>query len=186
MITLGLGKSSRARIWLGDIPAAEYPVAKVLRRNISLSGTARPEYRQAAIEVFIPHGGRFSYGLLGGHWSPDETNQLRVAVGVASKSNKLFHESLATHHDTVHIGLLEEYGHIVLGAIEVAARNQKAPGSGELRINCAAYGEIGSNASVFTHLAAALVNILSAPAGDLSDEALAAFFREEFFQPPSL
>src|SRR5436190_1104820 len=61
-----LGRHRRARIWLGSLPDAAYRSPGKLARSWVASLAPPVANRSAAVELLVPKGGRFTYGLLGG------------------------------------------------------------------------------------------------------------------------
>jgi hypothetical protein len=177
MRTLELGKHRRARIWTGDLPNASYPSTHVLTYSIAASDISQPGPTLAAVEVFVPLGGRFIYGLLGGHWVPDPSlGRLDVDICVAAATGRVFGDSLAIGSDEVRVGLPAEYAQGVMAGVDLAASDLNTVSAGRLSINCAAHGHIGSSNVVFKHLAAILIKLVNGSGGAMSIQELIELF----------
>lgn len=64
LIVLNLSGYRKARIWLGEVPELNYPVVEVLSRTKEAQKFDISEVRRTAVEMLIPTGGCFIYGLL--------------------------------------------------------------------------------------------------------------------------
>lgn len=178
--TFELGEYRRARVWLGDLPDASYSSITTLSHAIAAHEESQNELRLAAVEVFVPAGGRFMYGLLGGEWHPDPTGQLNINVSISSSNERLFDQSLAMKNDEVRVGLPAEYSQAVLAGIEFAKSELNELPSGKLSINCAAHGVVGSCEAVYKHLAAILVKLFNGVGVEPSNEDLVNLFPATF------
>lgn len=83
IITLNLSDYRKARVWLGELPDIIYPVAEIVETTLGTKNVAVAEIRRAAIEMFVPKGGRAVYGLLGAEFSPANTDKLAVQVAIS-------------------------------------------------------------------------------------------------------
>jgi hypothetical protein len=175
-----LGKYRKARVWLNEFPDAKCPTEAA--QEIIVAATCHSmQTKQAAVEVFVPVGPRSMYGLLGGEFTPSATGQLKVTIiSISSAANgKLLPSSLLSLSDQVHVGLPGEYCEAVKEGIRLAQK-EIAVAPGELVISYAAYGEIGSCAAVFKHLAAVLVKLVSMQKQDLTDDEIISLFPQSF------
>lgn len=174
---LDLGKYRKARVWLSELPDAGFDPG--LSENIIVP--ARGQNRQAVsvgVEVYVPLGPRSMYGLLGGSFEPLLSEQLKVNVS-SGKGGKNTASSLADSMDQVYAGLPKEYLEAVKEGVRLA--QQKMPvASGELVINRAAYGEIGSCATVFRHLATVLIKLINVQKSDLLDGNILKLFPQNY------
>ncbi|NJK91118.1 MAG: hypothetical protein HC904_04360 [Blastochloris sp.] len=175
MRRVDLGKYRKARIWLNELPDASCPTGVTQEISVSAKGESVMAKR-AAVEVFVPLGPRSMYGLLGGEFTPSTTGQLNVTIISSAANGKSLSESLASSSDQVRVGLPREYCEAVKEGIRLA-QAELSPASGELVINYAAHGEIGSCAAVFKHLAAVLVRLVNSKSLNLTDDEIASFFR---------
>ncbi len=158
MIELEFG-FRKARVWLQELPAITYVkidevTASVETRVSEISGT-----RYAAIELFIPLGGRAAYGLLGARYDPDPSaQQLAIRVDVTGDKDSSIEWARANVVDYVRAGLPMEF---TQGVIDGAIEAKDTIGSGKLHFMCAAHGAVGSSHMMFNVLAKLVVNLLN-------------------------
>jgi hypothetical protein len=161
MIRLQLPQHQQARVWIGDLPFLldkSTEIVEPIKAAISKASPAT-EWR-GAIEVLVPKGGRFLYGLLGGDFYPSPQKQFIAKVASGTTYEVPYAESIASTLDDVKIGLPQEYaGYIMEGIRETAGRLKDVP-AGTLTVNCAAHGQIGSCGFIFEKLGAMLVRLL--------------------------
>src|SRR4051794_23886479 len=105
MIILPLRPYRKGRVWLNELPDLYYDIRRVVERVVPAEPSQIHDNRQAAIELFLPKGGRALYGALGAVFTPSSANLLVVQVGVSIDSEHSFQNSLAAYIDEVHIGL---------------------------------------------------------------------------------
>lgn len=180
MRILELGKYRRARVWTGELPDVACPSIKTLTQTIAADKKLQNGLRLAAIEVFVPLGPRSMYGLLGGQFDPDATDQLRIDVNTSGANERLLADNLAMMGDEVRVGLPTEYAQAVLVGVDLAKSELSSVASGRLSINCGAHGAIGSCEAVYKHLAAILLKVLNTESLELSDEKLLNLFPRTF------
>ncbi len=149
-----------ARLWLDEAPPVPRTAGRlVLERSFAISGPARLRSSHLiAIEVFIPLGARFSYGLLGAAFDPGETTLTANAV-VTDHPQETWESSLAHPLDLIRIGIPEWATTAILDSISDFDAEQL--GGGRLSFNWGAYGEIGSSVSVFARLTKAITQVLT-------------------------
>lgn len=172
LIVLNLSRYRKARIWLGTLPELNYPVVKVLSRTkkdakkIDIS-----EVRRTAIEMFIPTGGRFIYGLLESEFTPTNSGEFSIKVATSTDTGNPVDWSLAASVDEVCAGIPLEYSESVIeGALSAA----DVLGSGILCFEGGAHGALGSSNRIFRHLATTAVRILACPFESVSEQNLTA------------
>ncbi len=178
MRQLDLGKYRKARVWLDELPDATCPLGVNQEITMSAAGQSAQATR-VAVEVFIPLGPRSMYGLLGGEFMPSTNGQLKVSIISSSGGGKLLPSSLASPEDQVWTGLPTEYCDAVKEGVHLAQQEIGAA-SGELVINCAAHGEIGSCAAVFKHLAIVLIKLINTQKSNLTDNEIILLFPPSF------
>lgn len=169
MRTLDLQRLRTARVWLGGLPDAAYTPAAHLTRSIAVRGALAGASKMAAVEIFVPVGGRFMHGLLGGHFDPDGSDRLLVTVGLSSRTDIPFENGLTNELEDAHIGLLPEYGEAVLEGVEDACSRVEVLGGGLLTFRHAVHGDVGSSSVFFRALASIVVELL--PLGDAPTDA---------------
>lgn len=180
MRILELGKSRRARVWIGELPDAVCPSVRTLTHTIAADRESQNGLRLAAIEVFVPLGPRSMYGLLGGQFKPDATGQLSVDVDISAADGRLFAGSLAMKGDEVRVGLPAEYTKGVLVGADLAKSEMSTLTAGKLSINCAAHGAIGSCEAVYKHLAVILIKLFNVADLEPPDDELIKLFPPMF------
>lgn len=137
----------RLRVWKGSLPWTE---------GADACGT---EPRSAAVELLIPMGGSFMYGLLGAELEQAPSSDCLIDVRVLPAAEP-YPGVLAAGLDHVETGLPDEYVQAVLGGATWAAGMGTGRGL-RIRFCCAAHGAVGSSPVVFARLAAMVVRILS-------------------------
>ncbi len=165
---------------MGELPDVACPSIKTLTHFFASKAQSTSGLTLAAIEVLVPVGPRSMYGLLGGEWQPDQSNQFGVEVNVSAANERLFADSLALKGDEVRVGLPVEYANAVATGLDLAKDQLSVLPSGRLSINRAAHGAIGSCDAIFKHLAAVLVKLISSAEIERSDDGLFKFFPATF------
>lgn len=180
MRTLDIGKHRQVRIWMGELPDAAYPVMRTLSYSVAAGKAPYNQPRVAAVEAFVPVGGRAHYGLLGGVFRPAPSDALNIELGISSETERRFVDSLAQRTDEVRVGLPNEYVSGVKAGIELAKAELKTLAPGTLVINHAAHGAVGSCTTIYKHVASILVKVLDVGCLDLADGELRALLPETF------
>jgi len=136
---LNLSYHRKMRVWLGELPPLKYPAIDSLERTIKAIISQIYNRKSAAVEMFIPKGGRAISGLLGAEFQPELSQELLVKVAVSETATQQLDWLLASRLDRTYMGLPSEYCHSALsGALSAA----EILGSGLLHINCAAHGKV--------------------------------------------
>ena len=161
MKNLKLDGEATARVWLGDLPAATYQASSVLARKVNVIEGVEDRCRVAAVELFRPLGARFAYGMLGGHLWGDKSRELLLEVNSSETSAGDFDGNVSRALDSVHTGLPPEFVPSVMAGLQRGAAQVRTLSAGRLKVDCAAYGEIGSSPAIFEVLGAALIKLLS-------------------------
>jgi hypothetical protein len=127
--------------------------------------------RVAALELFLPKGGRALYGLLGAEFLPNTSQVLEVCVDTVVKNGPHVTWSLAAQVDQVYAGILDEYAEgIISGACESKAL--LALGSGVVNFRWGAHGIVGSSSGFFKRLSDSVITLLSLETLDISGQNL--------------
>lgn len=169
---------NRARIWLDEIP--DWNVAKnhVFEHRQEASEMKDTDARSAAIELFLPTGGRAYYGALGAEFVPASERQLVVQILISLEEGPMIPDALASRNDTVHVGLPQEYLQGVLhGILNTSERHLL--GSGTLRFCCAASGSLGSSIKLFGILTALVIQLLLLEKEAVSEDQLLTLIQTE-------
>lgn len=181
MRTPSIGAFRQARVWIGELPNAAYSPVDTVTHVIAAGRQPIPNgLTLATVEVFVPLGGRALYGLLGGHWRPTKGSHLSVELSVSAPNEHSFPDSLAEKVDDVRVGLPAEYAQGVFDGIDLAKGELNTVAAGELSIDCAAHGAVGSSSAIFKHLASVLVKLFNTIHAEPSDEELARLFPSTF------
>ncbi|MFC5473990.1 hypothetical protein [Paraherbaspirillum soli] len=165
MTILALSKERRARVWLDSSPPDIFTSASptYFHRRIETPNMRVANHRIATVELFIPLGGRFLYGLLGCEINGVKASALDIAVQTSSKRERKFTESLAGNLDTVWSGIPDEYATAVLDGANAGISKFGAPTGETINFCFAAHGETGSTVSIFERLGMATVALLMLP-----------------------
>ena len=162
MIILPLSRERRARVWF-DRPDGYATQPSEIRVNQIRPKARVEEYRRSVVvEMLVPAGARFEYGLLGATVIDNgtATGEIALEVAVTGAKGPIFAESLAGSLDAVRWGLPAEYAE----SVEVGAREallaDGAPAGHRLQFAWAAHGYVGSNSHRFGRLAALVVRLL--------------------------
>jgi len=165
MTILLLSKERRARVWFDGSPenAVRMVGATQFCRRIGPTSDSKYVGRSVTVELFVPLGGRFVYGLLGCEATGENNSTVDVIAQTASGSGLQFNDSLAGELDFVRWGLAEEYAKSVLDGATRAASLFSAPPVNTIQFSIAAHGEIGSTESIFERLSIAAIGLLTFP-----------------------
>jgi hypothetical protein len=148
---------NQARVWLAEAPPVEPDVLRVAERTLTgIHGALRKPAR-AAVELFVPVGGRALYGLLGAEFRPGGGAEgLTLRVDVSPGNGPGLPWALAAEIDDVREGLPEAY---VSGVLDGAATHALGPGT--LHFRWAAHGAAGSSEAIFRRIAQMVVTTLA-------------------------
>ena len=157
LLNLELGKTSRATVWLNELPAASFHSAKVIETKLATPIARNPLRSSAAIELFIVIGPRQMYGLLGGTLVPKplDTTALTLSIPVGASEDR-FQSTIESVGESS-MGLPEEYADSITEGIRRELLLH--PVTSLLKIECAAYNET-SGPLVFDWLADILLLLL--------------------------
>lgn len=171
MTILRLSKERRARVWFDEPPANNVSLAgpTEYHRRVDSVGNCELTCRTATVELFIPLGGRFLYGLLGCEVIGQKSPTLDVVVQTSLKKEQRFLGSLAGELDSVWWGLSDEYANAVLEGASAGVSKFGSPSAQAIRFSYAAYGEIGSTGSMFERLGMMTIALLTRPVGHQVD-----------------
>jgi len=169
---------NRARIWLDEFPDWKLAKAHVFEHRQEASEMKETDARLAAIELFIPTGGRAYYGALGAEFVPASEKQLVVQVLISLEEGQMIPDALASRNDTVHVGLPQEYLQGVLHGI-LNTSEIHLLGSGTLRFCRAASGSLGSSIKLFGILTALVIQLLLLDKDAVSEEQLIKLIQTE-------
>lgn len=153
MISVFKTRMREGRIWQGELPR-KIQARDMLKANAICDMSCRLPETILAAEIRVDTGPSHIYGLLGGHFSPDNAGQFCLAIAVEESEADVFSDSIAPRFDRVYWGLPEKYATAISKGI---MRQEQPLPCGTLKITCAACSEIGSNRSIFAGLGNALI-----------------------------
>ncbi|TFW33900.1 hypothetical protein [Massilia horti] len=165
MIELKLSKEREARIWFENFPRATVG-GHVREYSRLIDGrVVAPIHQHCTLELFVPLGGRFNYGLLGCQIEAPAMQATTVVVDASHQRTESFTGSLAHRVELVHWGLDSEF---VDSVFEGAARGIAEYGrpSGRIHFNVAAHGDVGATAKMFSRLARLVIALVVVPGSD--------------------
>jgi hypothetical protein len=178
MREVDLGKSRKARVWLDSLP----PIGCVgeTREIMVLPAAGKSNLRRlAAVEVYVPLGGRFQYGLVGCQVVPSQAGQLRVVIAVDESSSKVFDTSLLSSSlDVSYVGLPKEYIPALKEGFRLAEEQLGGTGAGDLVITQSVYSNIGSSPNTFKILAIVLMHLIHLVTVNPTNEEIVALFED--------
>ena len=132
-------------------------------------------------EFRIRTGPRDIFGLLGAEFVPSDADTLEVEILCSEDTTAPFEGSLSDGVDRACLGLPEEYANAIVSAITTQPGDAALKlGSGRLRFDCAAHGEVGSSQFGFSRLTGILLELLAVEDAGTSPESLSAIFERTF------
>jgi hypothetical protein len=162
----------RANVWLGEPPPGNFTASSVITKTIQPRVAIAARQTIAAVELYIPHGPKTSYALLGAEFTRTDVDGLQLIVCV-NKIGFPSAGSIASKTDDVQIGLLEEYAAAVINGAATVAEGVGAPIGGELRFQWSAHGLVGSSPSIFQRASAIVLRLLMM-SNDCTDDEIRA------------
>lgn len=160
MIDLDLQR--KACVWFNESPELLYPVVEVMNQDLATGLEQNSHRKQVALELLIPVGAKMSYGLLGVEFILNSSEKLLIELWISTENERIFEKSIANKLDTIRIGLPLEYSQSVIEGIKISLDENLISnlGSGILRINQAAHGEISSSNKFFKRISMILMQLL--------------------------
>jgi hypothetical protein len=179
MRSIALRNHGKARVWLDALPEAPYAVSERIHRHLKGTHGSSSRSFDAGVELFLPRGGRFMYGLLGGSFRNSEGEILQLAIDLSTVREPFFPASLAASLDGVRLGLPAEYAEAVVNGLTAAAGGSASFAPGHLLINRAAHSAVGSSSQIFQALAAILVDVIRIGRFDIPDDHLISLIDQQ-------
>lgn len=167
---IDLGKYRKARVWLDELPPMPTGRATLLQRTLYLQCSSHQALRKAGLELFIPAGPSFLYGLLGATISEAAVSTFEVELRTLLRQDHIYSSSLAGSAGTAFWGLPGEYSEAVMNGVALALNQQCRLGAAKLSIGVAAFSAVGSNNEIFKRLGFNLVRLFSEASLESSDE----------------
>ncbi|MDX1932455.1 MAG: hypothetical protein SFU56_07605 [Capsulimonadales bacterium] len=160
MIEAPFHKPGTIRIWFDEAKPYDFAPGRVVKFEIATQPSAIRRERRVTVELVLRRAGLFPYGLLGAAFIPNVSNVLQIEVNCDSQTDVMVLNSLALQPDTVLIGLPYEYAQAVLNSVAHSDISEQL-GSGLIRFDCAAHGEVGSSSSAFVRLSLIVTQLLT-------------------------
>jgi hypothetical protein len=176
MITIELSSHRKACVWLNNLPQASYVGDQTLKKDVAPTRPSLKAIHSVAIEVLIPQGARYLYGLVGAELKPTKENKTHIftVISKKEKQEKYFHSIVNSEHS--YIGLPVELANAVTSGL-LLAKDQEGFPACDLWVNCAVYDNAGSSESFFMKLGVILFKIMIKDTEDLLVEELEYIFQ---------
>jgi hypothetical protein len=162
---------------LGELPAdAQFDTEEALTSHpIAGRPFRRDLVGRLAVEVLLPTGPMWHYGLLGGTFDADDTSWFRGSVGYRSVdfTNDLPWSLSPARTDRLAVGLPLWAAQAVVGFLANGGRDLERLPSGLLSITHAVIGEAGSSTAILQAITLCLTAIVSEAPGLLTGDRLA-------------
>ncbi len=182
---IDLQKHSRARIWYEDAPQFNMHIVEQISKEheLSLQSRCMVVSSQVAVELLIPNGGKFGYGLLGASFYRDSSNAgiVRFVVPISEANSDVVPDSIIRKLDVARVGLTKEYAVDVLADLE--SLEEGCLESGSLVITSAAYSDIGSSRNMFRRVAHIMLALMRET--HLSEKSLISLMERKLEWQPS-
>lgn len=176
MRLLDLGRLNRARVWQGELPEIAYAGLRIVEHVVNADRNVVAQPMSGAVEVFFPRGASFHTGLLGARFTPDESGSLRMRLKLVDPAIKdIVDWALAAGVDSVHPGLPPYLVSAVVAGV-TTSQDHRSLGSGELYVDCAAFGEVGSAERIFEQLANAVICVCAHHEEEFTAERIRGLF----------
>ena len=171
MREITVGEFSRVRIWDAERTDLRFLATEWLQQSWSVRGEGQERF--CCVEGYFPTGGRIVDGVIGGRFTPRDAQRFLLKAGTTGLDGPIVDAVMPSSDlETVRLGLPYEYAPAV---VETVSRFDIARfGSGEVCIDHAAHGVIGSSLSAFSGLTAILLEFLARAVESYSDEELRA------------
>jgi hypothetical protein len=176
MFQLSLSHSRKVRIWVDELPEDVFIGAAGFVERRFPSNEPLAFRRKISIELFIPRGGRFDYGLIGGELLPNDADEFIVTVCHSARHPHPLADSLAGALDDVLVGFPRDYADAVADGIAMADSDHASLPASNLRVCHGAYGKLGSSVFFFRLLGKTFYRMITAPAIPSEDKDMAEFF----------
>lgn len=153
----------KIRIWLDELPDAAFPSQEVDELVLLGSRSVRFSHAKAAVEVSLPTGARFDYGLLGAEATHTESENLTVCIPrVSVGRDRSFIDPPYKQLKDVRVGMTRELSAGLEKCVQ-ALQDRLAPlPAGRVEFTCAAHEPTGSSERVFKGLCGMVLHLLCA------------------------
>lgn len=167
MKSFNLTKERKARVWLSELPTSFQTDELSCKKVVQCEGSVRPLRTTIAVEIFVPAGGRFLYGLLGIQSLGKSADKTRIEIPIFSRP-PITHvsDSLAGTVDKVVPWIDDEYHAAILAGMS-AAVGEYAIVPERIRICSGRQGLVGSSPEIFRRLAFICMTLLAIPEEDI-------------------
>jgi hypothetical protein len=162
ILAFDLSRYRRAKVWLGEHPTCKTPEVSVVENSVKPASGSPFGHDSAAVELYVPHGARSSYALVGAEFREADEDELRLIVAIGDERQR-YSEGLVSSSEDVFVGLPDEYREAVVRGAIGALNEGDGPPRGVLRLEWAAHGHVSSSAAIFGTATAMLVKIMKLP-----------------------
>lgn len=167
-----LSKERKARVWLKELPDVWYAnnESSDHHRVAECLGTRRIIRSKVAVELFIPVGGRFLYGMLGGCAEGENSSKttIEIADGASCKRIGASKDSLVDSLDRTMHWIDSDYFPSILEGAAAAAEEYEFL-TKIFRFSTGKQSAIGSSPALFRRLAFIVVALLAVPEKDVEE-----------------
>jgi hypothetical protein len=162
MQNIKLDHHVQAHVWIDERQQIICPRTETISKELAKGLTKKSPNKRGGLEILMPAGARFFYGLLGAEFIPNDSGSFLLEVLIATNQENIYEQSIASKLDQVRVGLPSEYSQSVIeGAIESLNETTLARfGSGVLTFDQAAHGKVGSSNIFFRHIATTVIQLL--------------------------
>jgi hypothetical protein len=158
MITLNLKGHCKARIWVKRNLDFSFTPSEILTETYSkIDKTWHVNDSYIAVELSVPVGARIIYGMLGAEFKSNQSNSFLLEINSSDVTKTILKTPLYHGIDDVFIALPDIYTNSIKREVERCFEGKLFP-PGKMKIDCAAYSEVGSNKKIFDDLVVIICN----------------------------
>lgn len=172
MKTYELTHERKVRVWLNETAKHkdENTSEPLLVKGVSCNGGKRPLREAVCIELLVPLGGRFLYGMLGGIGTGGSAHEatLQISNSLIAEESEGAVDPLSGRLDQVSPWVSIDYCSSILDGAGLAAKNY-ASFFPSFTFNMGRQGVIGSSPNFFRLLGFLVVSMLAVPDRDVEE-----------------
>lgn len=181
MKLLDLGLHRRVRVWRDGDQLPVFESVGLLERKLETRRRDSAPRATVSIEAVLPRGAMVMYGALGGMFQPNPSRSgltVKVHHLQSGDSGAPYASDLVVAPDKSSLGLPLDVVEAVMSGVNEQLILRPEPGPGELVLDRALHGVVGSSAEMFRMLARAVVWVFAAQFRD--DEELTSSMLDIF------